>query len=89
MADKERAPRRSRKEKITDDIAKIETKIEEYANKISELEDKKESLITELEEINEAAKKAAEEAEMKSLVSLMKENNMTIDEVKKLIESRE
>ncbi|MCD7956653.1 MAG: hypothetical protein LUG93_13100 [Lachnospiraceae bacterium] len=81
--------RRSKKEIIIAKIDALDEKITGYANKIAALTDEKEALQAELEELNAAQKKAEEEAQMKEVITIMKSKNITIDELKQMVESKE
>ncbi|MCD8396048.1 MAG: hypothetical protein LUD12_02485 [Lachnospiraceae bacterium] len=79
--------RRSKKEIITAKIEMIDEKITGYANKIAALTDEKEALQTELDELASAQKKAEEEAKTKELLKILKDKNMSIDDLKKMVEN--
>ncbi|MCD7834980.1 MAG: hypothetical protein LUF27_12465 [Lachnospiraceae bacterium] len=79
--------RRTKKEIITAKIETIEEKITGYANKIAALTDEKEALQAELEELASAQKKAEEEAKTKEVLKLIKDKNISIDDLKKLVEN--
>lgn len=81
--------RRSRKEKITDDISKIDVKIEEFTTKISVLTEKKDNLLNELKEIEEAENRAKEEEELKELKRFIKENGITLNDLKTMVSKEE
>ena len=79
--------RRSRKEIISESISKIDAKIVECNSKIQKLSDEKESLQSELKSIIANEAKAKEEADFKELRRLIKKKNISIDELKAMIES--
>ncbi|MCD8348547.1 MAG: hypothetical protein LUD16_11525 [Lachnospiraceae bacterium] len=79
--------RRTKKEIITAKIEAIDEKITGYANKIAALTDEKEGLQAELEELASAQKKAEEEAKTKEVLKIIKDKNISIDDLKKLIEN--
>ncbi|MCD8336479.1 MAG: hypothetical protein LUD18_04240 [Lachnospiraceae bacterium] len=79
--------RRTKTEIITAKIEAIDEKITGYANKIAALTDEKEGLQAELEELASAQKKAEEEAKTKEVLKIIKDKNISIDELKKLIEN--
>ncbi|MCD7882194.1 MAG: hypothetical protein LUI87_00565 [Lachnospiraceae bacterium] len=81
--------RRSKKEIIIAKIDALDEKITGYANKIAALTDEKEALQAELEELNAAQKKAEEEAQMKEVITIMKSKNISIDELKQMVENKE
>lgn len=83
----EKRTRRSKKELIEADIAKVETRIAEYTNKIAELTETKENLKKELKEITDAEDKAKQENEQKEIIALIKKKGLTLDEVKEMLES--
>ena len=78
--------RRSRKEIISESISKIDAKIVECNSKIQKLSDEKESLQSELKSIIANEAKAKEEADFKELRRLIKKKNISIDELKSMIE---
>ncbi|MCC8046933.1 MAG: hypothetical protein LIP12_15870 [Clostridiales bacterium] len=80
--------RRSKKEIIIAKIDALDEKITSYANKIAALTDEKEALQSELEELNAAQKKAEEEAQMKEVITIMKSKNISIDELKQMVENK-
>jgi len=79
--------RRTKKEIITAKIETIDEKITVYANKIAALTDEKEALQAELEELATAQKKAEEEAKTKELLKIIKDKNISIDDLKKMVEN--
>lgn len=79
--------RRSRKEIVLESISKIDAKIEECNSKIQKLSDEKEALQAELKSINANEAKAKEEADFKELKKLIKKKNISIDELKAMIEN--
>ena len=78
--------RRSRKEIISESISKIDAKIVECNSKIQKLSDEKESLQSELKSIIANEAKAKEEADFKELRRLIKKKNISIDELKSMLE---
>lgn len=79
--------RRSRKEIVLESISKIDAKIAECNSKIQKLSDEKEALQAELKSINANEDKAKEEADFKELKKLIKKKNISIDELKAMIEN--
>ena len=79
--------RRSRKEIVLESISKIDAKIAECNSKIQKLSDEKEALQAELKSINANEAKAKEEADFKELKKLIKKKNISIDELKAMIEN--
>ena len=79
--------RRSRKEIVLESITKIDAKIAECNSKIQKLNDEKEALQAELKSINANEAKAKEEADFKELKKLIKKKNISIDELKVMIEN--
>ena len=80
--------RRSRKEIISESISKIDAKIVECNSKIQKLSDEKESLQSELKSIIANEAKAKEEADFKELRRLIEKKNISIDELKSMLERR-
>ncbi|MCD7842401.1 MAG: hypothetical protein LUG56_08040 [Lachnospiraceae bacterium] len=80
--------RRSKTEVIAAKIDLIDEKINGYANKIAGLQDQKEELQKELEELVAAEKKAEEEAQLKELMIIMKEKNISVSELKTMVEDK-
>ena len=83
-----RAARRSKKDIVTSEIEKCESKIVEFTQKIDTLTQQKTDLLKELKEIEEAEAKAEEEAKTKELVDLIKEKGLSFEEVKELLENK-
>ncbi|MCD8104340.1 MAG: hypothetical protein LUF35_04910 [Lachnospiraceae bacterium] len=81
--------RRSKKEIITAKIEALDEKITGYANKIAALTEEKEGLQAELEELDAAQKKAEEEAQMKEVITIMKSKNISLSELKQMVENKE
>lgn len=83
-----RAPRRSRKAMLLDQLNKLDSKIEEYNAKISSLTEQKEQMIAEIKTLEEAEKKAAKEAENKEIIDLIRKKGLSLEEVKNLLENK-
>lgn len=80
--------RRSRKEVLIVKIEDAEKKIVNYTKRIEELNAERSECEKELAEINDAEAKATEETKMKEIAKLIKNNNISLDELKHLIENR-
>lgn len=80
--------RRTRKEVVIAKIAALDEKAAVYAEKIAELNAQKEELQEELDAMADAERKAAEEAQVKEVLKLLKEQNVSLDELKHLVENR-
>lgn len=83
-----RAPRRSRKAMLLDQLNKLDSKIEEYNAKISSITEQKEQMIAEIKTLEEAEKKAAKEAENKEIIDLIRKKGLSLEEVKNLLENK-
>lgn len=81
--------RRTKSQIITDDIQKLDEKIQGLKEKIEELTNKKAELQTQLDTLLEEEARAKEEADIKELATLLKQKNLSLDELKELISNRE
>ena len=82
----ERKPRRSKSQMIQDKILKTEGKISELKNKIAELNNQKKELEEELTVIIEQETKEREQKELQDLAALIKAKNLSVDDVRTMIE---
>ncbi len=82
----EKRVRRSKKDVVLGDIAKIEQKISDYEAKIAKLNEDKENLEATLKEIASAEDKAKQEAEQKEMMALLKKKGMSLDDLKAMLE---
>ncbi|MCD7763194.1 MAG: hypothetical protein LUI14_08350 [Lachnospiraceae bacterium] len=80
--------RRSKKEVIAAKMDQIDEKINGYATKIADLQNQKEELESQLAELSAAEKKAEEEAQVKELMKIMKEKNISAGELKAMVENK-
>ncbi len=87
MADKR--IRRSKKDIILDNIAKLDEKIGTYEQKIQELETSKQELQGELDALEAAANEAKKKEEEEALLKFVRENGITVDDIKKMLEKAE
>ena len=78
--------RRNKKEILNEKLLKIEASISDFHAKLEKFEKDKESIQAQIDEINTAEKKAREMAEIKELQSILRQNNMSIGDLKKMIE---
>lgn len=77
--------RRNRREVISDKLNILDTKIASLSEKLSKLQDEKNALESELIEMDEAEKKAKEEADMKELINIMNSKGISVDELKDMM----
>lgn len=77
--------RRNRREVISDKLNILDTKIASLTEKLSKLQDEKNALESELIEMDEAEKKAKEEADMKELINIMNSKGISVDELKDMM----
>ncbi len=70
----ERRHRRSRKEKLEDELQKVTETITQYTEAISEMEEKKQDLIAEIE--NER---------IREVTRLLREKNLSVDQLRDII----
>lgn len=87
MADKEKRLRRSKKEVLTTKVTEIDAKISDFTEKISSLKEQKEQILSEIKIIEEKEAKAAEEAQNKEIINLIRKKGLSLDEVKSLLEN--
>ncbi|MCD8014433.1 MAG: hypothetical protein LUG99_14905 [Lachnospiraceae bacterium] len=87
MADKR--IRRSKKEIILDNVAKLDEKIEAYEQKIADLNAQKQELQDKLTELENAANEAKKKEEEEAIMKIVRENGITVDDIKKLLEEAE
>lgn len=78
--------RRSKKELIADKLNVIEGKIAKHNTEIEALNAEKEKLKEELAAIEEAEAKAAEEANAKEILKLIKAKKISLSELKEMID---
>lgn len=78
--------RRTRRIVVEDKIKTLDEKINVYTSKIEALTAEKNNLNSELEEIILNEQKAAEEAEMKEVLKLLKKKKISASELKDLLE---
>ena len=88
MEEKAVTGRKSRKEAIEAKIEKLDVKIKELNDKIKKLEEEKAAEKERLKKINAAEAKAKEEQEMKALRSLIKQKNLSIDDLRIMLENQ-
>lgn len=74
--------RRTKFQIVTDDIKRIENKIHDYEEKISTLNEAKEKLVQQLQEIAEQERKAKEAAETKEILKMIKSSGLSMEEIK-------
>lgn len=89
MADKEKRLRRSKKEVLTTKVIEIDAKIVDFTTKISSLKEQKEQILSEIKIIEEKEAKAAEEAQNKEIINLIRKKGLSLDEVRNLLETKE
>lgn len=82
----ERKPRRTKSQVIQDKIVKTEEKISELKNKITELNDQKKEFEEELTAVIERENKEREQKELQDLAALIKAKNLSVDDVRTMIE---
>lgn len=87
MADKR--IRRSKKDIILDNIAKLDEKIGAYEQKIQDLQASKQELQDELDALEAAANEAKKKEEEEALLKFVRENGITVDDIKKMMEKTE
>ncbi|MCC8049065.1 MAG: hypothetical protein LIP10_00185 [Clostridiales bacterium] len=80
--------RRSKKEVIAAKMDLIDEKINAYATKIADLQNQKEELQNQLDELAAAEKKAEEEAQLKEVLKLLKTKNISVGELKEMVENK-
>ena len=74
--------RRTKFQIVTDDIKRIENKIHDYEEKILALNETKEKLVQQLQEITEQERKAKEAAEVKEVLKMIKSSGLSMEEIK-------
>lgn len=84
-----RGPKRTQIQIITDKISKLDESITKYQSKIDELTVQKTDFEKQLIEIEEAEKKAAEEAKMKELMKFMDKYELTIEQLENMMNKPE
>lgn len=84
----ERKPRRSKSQMIQDKITKVEEKIESLKNQITVLGGQKKELEEELAAVIEQENKEREQKELQDLAALIKAKNLSVDEVRAMIEGQ-
>lgn len=82
-------PRASKKEKIAKELGTTNEKLEILRQKCTALEAYKKELEEELVEIEKAEIKAAEEAKEKDLLTFIKKNNITKEQLQAFITAKE
>ena len=82
------AQRRTKIEVINEKISKVDSKIAACTERIAALEDEKNALAAQLDEIRKAEKKAKEAAELKRLLKLMQKKDISLEDLEAMI-SRE
>ena len=70
----ERRHRRTKKEKLNDELMKITEVMQQHSKALSELEEKRQELIEELEQ-----------ERIREVTKLMKEKNLSVDQLKDII----
>ncbi|MCD7885901.1 MAG: hypothetical protein LUI87_19765 [Lachnospiraceae bacterium] len=85
----EKRIRRSKKDIILDNIAKLDEKIGTYEQKIQELQASKQELQDELDALEAAANEAKKKEEEEALLKFVRENGITVDDIKKMLEKAE
>ncbi|MCD8012316.1 MAG: hypothetical protein LUG99_03955 [Lachnospiraceae bacterium] len=85
----EKRIRRSKKDIILDNIAKLDEKIGTYEQKIQDLEADKQELQGELEALEAAANEAKKKEEEEAVLKLIREKGITADDIKKMLEKTE
>lgn len=81
-----RAARRPRKEILIAEIEKIESRITDCRTKIKSLTDQKSQLEAEIKLLEEEEAKAAEEAQNKEIINLIRKKGLSLDEIKAILE---
>ena len=79
------AQRRTKIEVLNEKISKVDSKIATYTEKIAALEDEKNALAAQLDEIRKAEKKAKEAAELKRLLKLMHKKDISVEDLESMI----
>lgn len=85
---KSRRIRRTKGDVLVEKIATIDKKIASYEEKISDLKKQKVQLQNELNEFKTEKSKAKEEAEAKKVMSLIKKNGISLEDLQALIQSK-
>ena len=88
MEEKAVTGRKSRKEATEAKIEKLDIKIKELNDKIKKLEEEKTAEKEKLKKINAAEAKAKEKQEIKALHSLIKQKNLSIDDLRSMLENQ-
>lgn len=81
--------RRSKKEIIAAKMAANEEKIKSFEQKIEEIREDNNKLKEELDAVRKAEDEAAQAAEMKEMMKLIKSKGLNLEDVKKLLENSE
>ena len=81
--------RRSKKEIIAAKMAANEEKIKSFEQKIEEIREDNNKLKEELDAVKKAEDEAAQAAEMKEMMKLIKSKGLNLEDVKKLLENSE
>lgn len=84
----ERKPRRSKSQMIQDKISNVEEKITSLKEQILNLREQKKELEVELTVIIEQETKEREQKELQDLAVLIKAKNLSVDDIKVMIESQ-
>ena len=79
------AQRRTKIEVLNEKISKVDSKIAACTEKIAALEDEKTALAAQLDEIRKAEKKAKEAAELKRLLKLMQQKDISVEDLEAMI----
>lgn len=82
----ERKPRRTRSQMIQDKISNVEEKITSLKEQILNLREQKKELEVELTVIIEQETKEREQKELQDLAALIKAKNLSVDDVRTMIE---
>lgn len=77
--------RRTKETIINEKISKLDSMIANYTGKIKKLKEDKTALEAELTAIEEEKKKILEEESMRKIARLLKEKDMTVEELEELI----
>ncbi|MCD7764648.1 MAG: hypothetical protein LUI14_15970 [Lachnospiraceae bacterium] len=77
--------RRSKKDIILDNIAKLDEKIGGYEQKITDLNAQKQELQNDLEALEAAANEAKKKEEEEALLKLVREKGITVEDIKKML----
>lgn len=80
--------RRSKKEVIISKMGIIDEKVSILEQKIDALNEEKSALQEQLDQIASAEKKAADEAQLKEVLKLIKSKNLSVEELRGIVESR-